>query len=44
MNPELDPNLKNNSGETAYQIAKRSGYTSSLFFMVNPALTVKTNI
>lgn len=44
MNPKLNPELKNNSDETAYQIAKRTGFSSSLFEMVRPALTVETGL
>lgn len=44
MNRNLSPELKNNSNETAYQIAKRSGFSSSLFNMVHPALSVETGI
>jgi hypothetical protein len=44
MNPKLNPDLTNNSNETAYQIAKRTGFTSTLFEMVRPALSVETGI
>lgn len=44
MNPKIDPNIKNNSNETAYQIAKRSGMSFPLFKMVNSALNVQTGI
>jgi ankyrin repeat domain-containing protein 49 len=44
MNPKLDANLKNNSDETAMQIAKRTGLTFPLFDMVHPALSVETGI
>lgn len=44
MNAKLDANLKNNSHETAYQIAKRTGFSSPLFKMVNSALSVNTGI
>ncbi len=44
MDSNLDPNAKNNSDEKAFQIAKRTGLTCSLFDMVNPALSVETGI
>lgn len=44
MNPKLDPTLKNNSDETAFQIAKRTGPTVPLFDMIHPALFVETGI
>ena len=44
MNPKLDPNIKNNSDETAYQIAKRTGLTVPLFDMIHPALSVETGL
>lgn len=42
MNPNLKPNLRNNSDETAHQIAKRTGLTLPLFDMIHPALFVET--
>jgi ankyrin repeat protein len=44
MNPKLNPEIKNNSNETAYQIAKRTGLTFPLFEMVHPALSVETGM
>lgn len=44
MNPNLDPNIRNNSNEVAFQIAKRTGFSSTLFDMVNPALSVETGM
>lgn len=44
MNPKLEPDLKNNSDETAYQIAKRTGLMVPLFDMVHPALSVETGL
>lgn len=44
MNPKLNPNLKNNSDETAVQIARRTGLTFPLFDMVHPALKVETGL
>lgn len=44
MDPKLKPDLKNNSDETALQIAKRTGLTFPLFDMVHPALSVETGL
>ncbi|CRL01374.1 CLUMA_CG014310, isoform A [Clunio marinus] len=44
MNPKLNSNLKNNSDESAFQLAKRSGLTFPLFDMVHPSLSVETGI
>lgn len=44
MNPKLKPELRNNSDETAYQIAKRTGLTAPMFDMVHPALSVETGL
>lgn len=44
MNPKLKPDLKNNSSETAAQIAKRTGLCFPLFEMVHPALSVETGL
>lgn len=44
MNPKLKPNLKNNSDETAMQIAKRTGLTFPLFDMVHPALSAEMGV
>lgn len=44
MDPKLQPNLKNNSDETALQIAKRTGLMLPMFDMVHPALSVETGL
>lgn len=44
MDPKLKPDLRNNSDETAFQIAKRTGLTAPLFNMVHPALSVETGL
>jgi len=44
MNPKIDPEIRNNSNEKAYQIAKRTGMSFPLFDMVNTALFVNTGI
>lgn len=44
MNSKLKPDLRNNSDETAAQIAKRTGLTFPLFDMVHPALSVETGL
>lgn len=44
MNPKLEPNLTNNSKETAREIAKRTGLTLPLFDMIHPALSVETGL
>lgn len=44
MNPKLNPDLKNNSDDSAYQIAKRTGLTEPLFGMIHPALSVETGL
>lgn len=44
MNSNLKPELKNNSGDTGAQIAKRTGLTYPLFDMVHPALFVETGL
>ena len=44
MNPQIDPDIKNNSNEIAYQIAKRTGMSFPLFDMVDKALFVNTGI
>lgn len=44
MNPKLQANLKNNSDETAFQIAKRTGLMLPLFDMIHPALSVETGL
>jgi ankyrin repeat protein len=44
MNPKIDPEMKNNSKETAFEIAKRTGLSFPIFEMANSALTVETGI
>jgi ankyrin repeat protein len=44
MNDKLKPDLLNNSGETAAQIAKRTGLSYGLFEMAHSSLTVDTGI
>lgn len=44
MDPKLKPDMRNNSDETAFQIAKRTGLTAPLFDMVHPALSVETGL
>lgn len=44
MNNRLKKDLKNNSGETALQIARRSGLSAPLFEMAHSALSVETGI
>lgn len=41
MDDRLDPDILNNSGETALQIAKRSGLSSVFFEMVKPGFRVQ---
>ncbi|XP_071454276.1 ankyrin repeat domain-containing protein 49-like [Hetaerina americana] len=40
LNPFLDPNIRNNSGETASQVARRSGPNHSLFECVDQCITM----
>lgn len=44
FNSKLDSSIRNNSNETAHQIAKRTGLTDPLFEMVHSALNVDTGI
>ncbi|XP_035781165.1 ankyrin repeat domain-containing protein 49-like [Anopheles albimanus] len=44
MNERCDPELRNNSNETAEQIAKRSGPSFPLFAMAHPAYRVETGM
>lgn len=44
FNPKVDARIRNNSDETAFQIAKRTGLTDPLFDMVHSALSVETGI
>lgn len=44
MNPKLKPDLRNNSDETALQIAKRTGLTHPLFDMIHQSLAVATGL
>lgn len=44
MDPKLKPDMRNNSDDTAFQIAKRTGLTAPLFDMVHPALSVETGL
>uniref|UniRef100_A0A182J4C9 Uncharacterized protein n=1 Tax=Anopheles atroparvus TaxID=41427 RepID=A0A182J4C9_ANOAO len=44
MNEECDPERRNNSNETAEQIAKRSGLSYTLFQMAHPAFRVETGM
>lgn len=41
MHPYINPNLKNNSGETAADIARRSSKYYNIFDMVDPVLDNK---
>ncbi|XP_046388295.1 ankyrin repeat domain-containing protein 49-like [Ischnura elegans] len=40
LNPNLDPSILNNSGETASQVARRSGPNHSLFECADPCITM----
>lgn len=40
MNEKLDPNILNNSGETAFQIAKRTGLSTGYFEMMKSGFKV----
>lgn len=44
MDPNVDPSLKNNSQEIAYQIAKRSGLSDRVFEMVHSAYSIETGL
>lgn len=44
FNPKINSGIRNNSDETAYQIAKRTGLTDPLFDMAHRALSVETGI
>ncbi|XP_058815621.1 ankyrin repeat domain-containing protein 49 [Topomyia yanbarensis] len=44
MDERINPNLKNNSGETAADIARRSGHLFPMFKMAQSALMVETGI
>lgn len=42
MNPYIDPSLKNKSGETASDIARRSSKFRNIFDMADPLLDSNT--